>query len=73
VVDEEMIMEHYWNDNDKGKPKYWRKHVPVSYFPPQILHRLTGDRIRPSALRASQLTYDIPRRNIKRRNEKNEC
>jgi hypothetical protein len=27
-----MIIEHYWNDNDKGKPKYLEKTCPSATF-----------------------------------------
>ena len=27
VVDERMSTEHWWNDTDSGKPKYWEKKI----------------------------------------------
>ena len=27
VVDEWMRMEHWWNDTDRGKLKYWEKYL----------------------------------------------
>ena len=27
VVDEWMSMEHWWNDTDRGKLKYWEKNI----------------------------------------------
>jgi hypothetical protein len=46
-----QVMEHRWNEVDKGKPKYsGEKPVPVPLCPPQITHGLTRDRIRASAV-----------------------
>jgi len=27
-----MIMEHWWNDNDRKKPKYWEKSLSQCHF-----------------------------------------
>jgi hypothetical protein len=27
VVDDWMSMEHWWNDTDRGKLKYWEKNI----------------------------------------------
>jgi hypothetical protein len=37
-----MIMEHWWNDNDRGTPKYSEreKYVTVPFYPSQIPHGL---------------------------------
>jgi hypothetical protein len=38
------VMEHWWNEIDRGKPKYsGKKPVPVPLCPPQIPHGLTRD------------------------------
>jgi hypothetical protein len=68
VVDEGMIMEHYWNDNDKRKAKYLEKTCPSVTF--STTNPTQTDW--PSAQRTSRLTFDIPRRRMKRRNAKNE-
>jgi hypothetical protein len=42
-----QVMEHRWNEIDRGKPKYsGKKPVPVPLCPPQIPDGLTRDRIR---------------------------
>jgi hypothetical protein len=52
-----QVMEHRWNETDRGKPKYsGEKPVPVPLCPPQILHGLTRDRTRASAVRGRRLT-----------------
>jgi len=33
-----MSMEHWWNDTDRGKEKYWRKACPSAIWSTQILH-----------------------------------
>jgi len=44
-----MRMMQWWNDTDKGKPKYSKKNaVPVPLFPPRISHGLNWDRSRAS-------------------------
>ena len=51
------VMEHMWNESDRGKPKYsGGKPVPVSLCPPQIPHGLTRDRTRVSAVTGRRLT-----------------
>jgi hypothetical protein len=32
VVDEWMSMEHWWNDSDRGKLKYWGKKLSHCHF-----------------------------------------
>jgi hypothetical protein len=27
-----MSMEHWWNDTDWGRPKYWDKNLPQCHF-----------------------------------------
>jgi hypothetical protein len=52
-----QVMEHRWNETDRGKPKYsGEKPVPVPLCPPQIPHGLTWDRTRASAVRGRRLT-----------------
>jgi hypothetical protein len=36
-----VVMEHRWNEIDRGKPKYSGKN-PVPLCPPQIPHGLAG-------------------------------
>jgi hypothetical protein len=51
------VMEHRWNEIDRGKPKYsGEKPVPVPFCPPQNPHGLTRDRTRASAVRGRRLT-----------------
>jgi hypothetical protein len=39
-----QVMEHRWNEIDRGNPKYLgEKRVPVPLCPPQIPHGLTRD------------------------------
>jgi hypothetical protein len=39
-----QVMEHRWNEIDRGKPKYsGEKPVPVPLCPPQIPHGQTRD------------------------------
>jgi len=49
-------MEQWWNDIDRGKPKYSEKTCPVPLCPPQIPHGLTRARTRASAVRGQRLT-----------------
>jgi hypothetical protein len=47
-----QVMEHRWNEIDRGKPKYsGEKPVPVPLCPPQIPRGLTQDRTRAPAVR----------------------
>jgi hypothetical protein len=47
-----QVMEHRWNEIDRGKPKYSGEiPVPVPLCPPQIPHGPTRDRTRASAVR----------------------
>jgi hypothetical protein len=32
VVDEWMSMEHWWDDSDRGNPKYWEKNLSQCQF-----------------------------------------
>jgi hypothetical protein len=51
------VMEHMWNETDRGKPKYsGQKPVPVPLCPPQIPHGLTRDWTRASAVGGRRLT-----------------
>ena len=51
------VMQHRWNEIDRGKPKYsGKKPVPLPLCPPQIPHWLTRDRTRASAVRGQRLT-----------------
>jgi hypothetical protein len=51
------VMEHRWNESDRGKPKYLgKKSVPVPLCPPQIPHGCTRDRTRASAVGGRRLT-----------------
>jgi hypothetical protein len=51
------LMEHRWNEIDRGKPKYLgEKPVPMPLCPPQIPHGLTRYRTRASAVRTRRLT-----------------
>jgi hypothetical protein len=50
-----QVMEHIWNETDRGKPKYSEKHVPVPLSPPQIPHGPTRDQTRASAVRGRRL------------------
>jgi hypothetical protein len=51
------VIEHRWNEIDRGKPKYWGgKPVPVSLLLPQIPHGLTRDQTQASAVRGRRLT-----------------
>jgi hypothetical protein len=51
------VMEHRWNEIDRGKPKYsGKKPVTVPLCPPQIPHGLTRDRTRASAVTGRRLT-----------------
>jgi len=36
-----MGMEHWWNETDKGKLKYWQKNLPQWHF---VHHKLHMDR-----------------------------
>ena len=45
-----FVMEHRWNEIDRGKP------VAVPLCPPQIPHRLTRDQTRASAVIGRRLT-----------------
>jgi hypothetical protein len=46
-----QVIDHQWNESDKGKPKYSEeKPVPVPLCPPKIPHGLTLDRTRASAV-----------------------
>jgi hypothetical protein len=48
-----MSMEHWWNDIDRGKPKYSEeKPVPMPLCPPQISHVLAWDRTLGSVMRS---------------------
>jgi hypothetical protein len=39
-----QVIDHWWSEIDRGKPKYWgEKPVPVPLCPPQIPHGLTRD------------------------------
>jgi hypothetical protein len=50
-INRKMSMEHWWNDADRGRQKYWdRKPVPVLLYPTQIPHELTWHRICASAV-----------------------
>jgi hypothetical protein len=52
-----LVMEHRWNEIDRGKRKYsGKKPVPVPLCPPQIPHGLTRDRTRASAVGGRRLT-----------------
>jgi hypothetical protein len=52
-----VLMEHRWNEIDRGKPKYsGEKPVPAPLCPPQIPHGTTRDRTRASAVRGRRLT-----------------
>jgi hypothetical protein len=60
-----LVMEHRWNETERGKPKYvgGGEPVPVSLCPPQIPHGLTRDRTRASAwamARPTITTYSLP-------------
>jgi hypothetical protein len=51
------VMEHRWNELDRGKPKYsGKKSVSVPLCLPQIPHGLTRDRTRASTVRGRRLT-----------------
>jgi hypothetical protein len=51
-------MEHWWNDTDRGKPKYvlGENLVTVPLCPPQISHGYAQDRTRVSAATVRRLT-----------------
>jgi hypothetical protein len=52
-----QVMEHRWNENDRGQPKYsGEKPVPAPLCPPQIPHWMTQDRTRASAVGGRRLT-----------------
>ena len=52
-----MIAEHWWNNADRGKLKYYdKRRVPVSLFPPEMSYSLSRDRSRTSAVRGRWLT-----------------
>jgi hypothetical protein len=52
-----QVMEHRWNEIDRGKRKYSvEKPVPSSLSPPKILHRLAQDRTRASTVGGRRLT-----------------
>jgi hypothetical protein len=51
-----IVMEHQWNEIDRGKSKYSEKPVAVPLCPPQIPHLLTRDRSRTSAMGGRRLT-----------------
>ena len=52
-----LIMEHLWNETDRGKTEVLgQKPVPVPLYPPQIPHGLTQDRNRASTVRRRRLT-----------------
>jgi hypothetical protein len=44
-----------WNDGDRGKPRNWRKPDAKPHCPPQISHRLTGNRAGASAVKGQKL------------------
>jgi hypothetical protein len=51
------VLEHRWNEIDKGKPKYsGKKPVPVTLCLPQIAHGLIRNRTRASAVGRRRLT-----------------
>jgi hypothetical protein len=50
-----QVMEHRWNETDRGKLKYsGEKPVPVPLCPPQIPHGLTRDQTRAFAVGGGQ-------------------
>ena len=52
-----QVMEHRWNEIDRGKSKYsGKKPVLLPLCPPQIPHGLTRDRTRVSAVGDRRLT-----------------
>jgi hypothetical protein len=52
----------WWNDTDRGKPKYWEKNVPVPLCPPQIPYTLPWYRNSDAAVKGRRLTaWDIAR------------
>jgi hypothetical protein len=55
-----MGMEHWWNDTDSGKLKYWERNLSLLVYAPQIPHGLTCDRTRTSAVRGRQRTTQRP-------------
>jgi hypothetical protein len=54
------VMEHRWNEIERGKPKYSGKNLSqVPLCPPQISQGLTRDRTRASAVRGRRLTEEV--------------
>jgi hypothetical protein len=52
-----LVMEHRWNEIDRGKPQYsGEKPVPVTLSSPQIPHGMTKYRTRASTVRRRRLT-----------------
>jgi hypothetical protein len=52
-----QVMEHRWNENDRGKPKYsGKKPVPLPVFRPRIPRGLTRHWTRASAVTGRPLT-----------------
>jgi hypothetical protein len=38
IREEKTSMEHWWNDTDKGKQKYWEKNLPQCHFAHHKFH-----------------------------------
>jgi len=38
------ITDRWWDNTDRGKPKYWEKNLSKCHFPQQISHKLAWDR-----------------------------
>jgi hypothetical protein len=51
-----QVIEHRWNEIDRGKPKYSENRVPVPLCSPQIPHGPTRDRTRASDVGGRRLT-----------------
>jgi hypothetical protein len=32
----EKSMENWWNETDRGKPKFFQETIPVPFFPPHL-------------------------------------
>jgi hypothetical protein len=54
-----VSMEHWWNDNDRGKRKYGEKHLSHCQYVDIFLHGLTWDRAQPPRWEVDDLSLKL--------------